>query len=86
MSSLTFMALLTLQSWLVVTIFRDQIIQKISFFSCGMCMMRMSIVDYVAAMIMVPVVFIISLGHLGSTYVYSMEILFCSDVVEKLRY
>ena len=49
-------------------------------------MMRISIVDYVAAMIMIPVVFIISFGHLESTYVYSMEILFCSDIIEKLKY
>ena len=48
-------------------------------------MMRISNVDYVAAKSMIPVVFIISFGHLGSTYVYSMEILFCSDIVEKIE-
>ena len=46
-------------------------------------MLRISMIDSVAAMIMVPVVFIISSGHPRSSYVNSMEvhnILFQSDV------
>ena len=49
-------------------------------------MMKISMVDCVAAMIMIPVVFIISFGHLESTYVDSMGNPFCSDIVEKLKY
>ena len=49
-------------------------------------MMRISMVDCVAAMVIIPVVFIISFRHLESTYVDSMENPVCSDIVGKSKY